>query len=339
VFDFAQTYKRKREGDNLVTLTIDQLDRAIECSIYPTLQERLGDVTKIFFDIEGYEQKTEEPSRQELWDVTRKAVDYVCKPFYQDEHFDRRLVAVATRHRWSVVCEKYKFSVRVYMPYSAARSSIPAIMTFFGLERSIPDTCLEIDMSVYKSGEQLLGCVGCGKPGAELCVLKKWKDGGLVEDLPTSAYLAQDVSDVLRHLDMPSQQASEAELKEVVPTQYDTSPEGDMLRRLVFMVDPKLADDRMTWIQMGLALRSAGDDKLEVWKEWSRQSRKYDEGCCEKEWSSFNPTRVTMGTVHYLAKKHSPEEYAAWLRRKNRATLIGLRSMTTQTPPRSCSSS
>lgn len=47
------------------------------------------------------------------------------------------------------------------------------------------------------------------------------------------------------------------------------------------------ADDYDRWVQVGMALKSAGEDYLETWVRWSRTSAKFKDGECEAKWNSF----------------------------------------------------
>ena len=42
---------------------------------------------------------------------------------------------------------------------------------------------------------------------------------------------------------------------------------------------------------------------LAIWDDWSRQSPKYEEGCCVAKWSSFTPDHgLTLGSLYHWAK-------------------------------------
>lgn len=64
-------------------------------------------------------------------------------------------------------------------------------------------------------------------------------------------------------------------------------------------------EDYDTWVQVGMALRTAGDEYANAWVKWSKGSSKYREGECEKKWESFrtNSTGVTTRTLFYLAQQ------------------------------------
>lgn len=64
------------------------------------------------------------------------------------------------------------------------------------------------------------------------------------------------------------------------------------------------ADDRKVWLQVGFALHSAGDEYLPAWIEWSRQSKKFKEGECERLWAKFDRRgRTTIKSILWMARK------------------------------------
>ena len=62
--------------------------------------------------------------------------------------------------------------------------------------------------------------------------------------------------------------------------------------------------DYMTWLQVGMALKSEGMD-VSVWDEWSRTDpKRYHQGECQRRWDSFNGSAVpvTGATIYKLAR-------------------------------------
>lgn len=67
---------------------------------------------------------------------------------------------------------------------------------------------------------------------------------------------------------------------------------------------PSRVDARDTWIRVGMALHSAGDEMLPHWIEWSRKSAKFKEGECEAYWDTFRRTgNITTRTILYWARE------------------------------------
>lgn len=64
------------------------------------------------------------------------------------------------------------------------------------------------------------------------------------------------------------------------------------------------ADDRDTWVRMGMACHSLGDDMFEVWDEWSRTSEAYEERSALSAWKSFKPGAIGVGTLFHTARLH-----------------------------------
>lgn len=65
-------------------------------------------------------------------------------------------------------------------------------------------------------------------------------------------------------------------------------------------------DDYATWIQVGMALKTANLN-LEVWEEWSRRSNKFGEGICAEKWRTFSGSGVGLGTIFHLARTDSSD--------------------------------
>lgn len=65
------------------------------------------------------------------------------------------------------------------------------------------------------------------------------------------------------------------------------------------------ADDRDTWIQVGLALKSTmtGDQAKGIWTEWSMKSDKFDATAQEKTWKGLKPHDISIASIFHLAKQ------------------------------------
>ena len=68
------------------------------------------------------------------------------------------------------------------------------------------------------------------------------------------------------------------------------------------------ADDRETWVQMGMAIKSElGDSGFDLWDIWSRQSLAYKERDAKVAWRSFkfvgpSGRTVTIGSLYHEAR-------------------------------------
>lgn len=69
------------------------------------------------------------------------------------------------------------------------------------------------------------------------------------------------------------------------------------IEEVLSFIDPTDYND---WLHVGMGLKD-GDYDISVWKSWSMQSSKYQDGDCEEKWKSFQGSGTTMGTVFYLA--------------------------------------
>lgn len=75
----------------------------------------------------------------------------------------------------------------------------------------------------------------------------------------------------------------------------------DRTRDAVSYVPP---DSRETWLNMGMAIKSAlGDSGFEIWDAWSQQAPSYDASDARDVWKSIRASgKVTAGTLFYEAK-------------------------------------
>lgn len=81
-------------------------------------------------------------------------------------------------------------------------------------------------------------------------------------------------------------------------------PDKSMIKEALAALHPARCDDRDSWLQIGMALHSAGQDYLETWIDWSRGSEKFQDGECERLWASFSDSGgITVRTLLYLAKQ------------------------------------
>jgi predicted P-loop ATPase len=104
----------------------------------------------------------------------------------------------------------------------------------------------------------------------------------------------------------PSTLMQQMQRKQPEPAPLLRLPETDSSRARDFLdcIPAAEADDYDTWVKVGMALHSAGDDSLlQDWIHWSTASGKFEPGACESKWRTFNGSSggVTLGTLAHLA--------------------------------------
>ena len=64
------------------------------------------------------------------------------------------------------------------------------------------------------------------------------------------------------------------------------------------------ADDRDIWLRIGMALKSHyGEAGRDLWDQWSRQSKKFDEAMQNRTWRSRRGSGVNIGTIFYYGRR------------------------------------
>ena len=92
------------------------------------------------------------------------------------------------------------------------------------------------------------------------------------------------------------------------------------LRRALTTLD---ADKRDVWIDVGMALKSLGDQARALWLEWSQTSDKYKAREAARTWESFKPTHTGYQSVFKQAQD------AGWVNPKSRAGSRGAATAST----------
>lgn len=64
------------------------------------------------------------------------------------------------------------------------------------------------------------------------------------------------------------------------------------------------ADDRDTWLKVGMAIKSElGDAGFSLWDEWSQTASNYSENAAREVWRSFKDGNINIATLFHLAKE------------------------------------
>lgn len=103
--------------------------------------------------------------------------------------------------------------------------------------------------------------------------------------------------------------AVEKEQKEYPPEELESLLQR--AKRALEKLPPRFCDDYFLWVDVGLALKSLGDDAFALWNDWSQKSSKYDYKACEYRWNRFEPRVITIASLFYWAKQESTYDYSS----------------------------
>lgn len=89
---------------------------------------------------------------------------------------------------------------------------------------------------------------------------------------------------------------------------------SEYMKAMLSLLSPTRVEDYNDWFIVGAVCCNEGEDNLEIWKNWSKQSSKYSEHHCEKLWNETfmchsGERRVKVGTLQRMAREDSPEKY------------------------------
>lgn len=85
----------------------------------------------------------------------------------------------------------------------------------------------------------------------------------------------------------------------------------EIARKLVPLLNTERADSYISWIKVGWCLYNIDERLLTEWIGFSKKSKKYKEGECERLWSTcMREDALSMGSLCWWAKRDSPVEFA-----------------------------
>lgn len=132
--------------------------------------------------------------------------------------------------------------------------------------------------------------------------------------------LLEDNIDAVRTLDLQLKQSMEDKerkqniYKKIVQSnESNFKPECEdleLVKPLITILKPERAESYGDWIRLGWCLRNISIDLLEEWDTFSKRSKKYEAGACDKLWYRMREGGLGMGTLHMWAKQDNPSAYA-----------------------------
>lgn len=262
------------------------------------------------FDVD--DKLDEEMSAQDHDNTVRDTVS-VFKALMSDIGYPETDCAVSSASRWVVDkkgVRRYKFSMHVVLPQLAI-----TVDGCSDLARWMKNDIPGIDMNIYRDGGSLMRCTWCCKKGDENSVLKP------LTTHPLDNFFITAVNDDLVRVTLPKHVKRPVAVAPPPTSSHAGSEETDIdaeqVASLMGMIHLKESDDvRSLWVDVGNYVKAAmGDGGFEAWHEWSSEQPGYSgELDCLKTWRSFNPTRCGngIGAICNMAKKYSPDRYAAW---------------------------
>ena len=83
-------------------------------------------------------------------------------------------------------------------------------------------------------------------------------------------------------------------------------------------------DNYDDWINTGMCLFNIDNKYLILWINWSKKSKKYNEGDCEKKWKTFKKDKngFKLGSLLLWAKHDNPEKCDEFLKKKKMNKMI-----------------
>lgn len=84
--------------------------------------------------------------------------------------------------------------------------------------------------------------------------------------------------------------------------------------KLVDMLSNKRSDSYHNWIRVGWALHNTDKSLVDTWITFSKKSKKFIEGDCDKRWKNMRDGGYTIRSLMLWAKEDNPDEYTSFIK-------------------------
>ena len=112
---------------------------------------------------------------------------------------------------------------------------------------------------------------------------------------------------------------------EIDPEDADLNFTYQDIKLLIGILSQDKCENYADWIAVGMCLYNINSNYVTIWNEWSKKSKKYEEGVCEDKWSSFSKDKdgLKIGSLLRWAKNDSPDKYEIFMKKKKLNKVIG----------------
>lgn len=252
----------------------------------------------------------------------------------------------------SILFEKQKYSVKNGEIKDGFHIIFPHINLYYKIRHLIIESVIKkvqndemfnkytnadiIDRAVVSSNCWLL--YGCCKPNKESYVVSKYYNKDNTEISLENLGNNRDIIRLLSLRDSRWNDSSQTKIKETyndntisdafselgvkkekatVMGNLMTEEKAEVIEKavkLTEMFSHKRADDFHSWVRVGWALHNTDTSLLDSWILFSKKSKKYTDGECEKMWDNMKDDGYTYRSLMMWAKEDNIEEYKNFTR-------------------------
>ncbi len=108
----------------------------------------------------------------------------------------------------------------------------------------------------------------------------------------------------------------------LIKNYIDDDEDLDFIKSIVKILNPERAEKYDDWMRLGWCLHNIDHRLLEDWVEFSKNSEKFVDGECEKEWVSMKNEGLGLGSLYLWAKEDNLEQYTELSRNNLRQCML-----------------
>ena len=320
---FIQCYKADRSGT--FEKSVDKLGPFLKPSLYTCEIFKTPTRTKPYYDIESYHANP--PTPEDIDTQRSSIVEAIEIMFSTQPSAIKPDIIFASRHGRSNDPKKketpHKISHRAYVTnYSVDYTIMSDVITMGGFSDLF-------DTSVYKSSEQLLGCINCDKLSTDRRTL-------VPEDstIPLKDFIVQHLTGFEEPFVLVSPPPSQNITPPTTPTPHPRSaavaaapttrpsirlggePNSEPVVKYLQLLSQERWDTYDSWVKIAMALKNDYEDLYKsTWIDLSRTHPFFDLSLAESVWDSvcretFTGRPLTFATIRKWASEDDPDGYA-----------------------------
>jgi len=177
----------------------------------------------------------------------------------------------------------------------------------------------EIDLDTYSSRD-LLGLLTVRNFNPEYKYNYSEEEVGKIEEILENMPQKYKVNS--KSMNKTGTHHNNIKLKSPKNKKYTGDEELGIARKLAGALGVERAESFDSWIRVGWCLHNIDHRLIDEWREFSKQSDKFVEGECEREWNYMNSEGLGMGSLCRWAKEDDAIEYRNIMKDNLQKTLL-----------------
>lgn len=269
------------------------------------LVEKLSTPFKFYLDIEiseDFDYVSDVHNNQfydQLVDCCKRTIMEICE--ISTNKLDD--ISIVQRNPLRTHIYFHNIFVDKYIALEIRKKSVEKINQIYNVEQTEFSYDKIIDKTAYNTGLRMIG----SNKRQENDPKNRYIPSEGIDKESLKRYSIRSNSELLIKTKYPIEKPIENKKKKIQKI-IQCSQKHNEIREILSCLSKDRCDDYEDWVKVGLALHNC-DVPIYIFEEWSKNSSKYQPGCCDSIYNTPKKEEITLGTIYYMAKNDNPEKY------------------------------